>query len=270
MRLRRGRGLADTDRSGTPPVTLINETMVKRYFKNEDPIGKRILIEQIIPAKHALGPEIAWQVVGVVADEKVGDLDDSSAGVYVATEQSPTTDSGDLVVRGSLDPNTLINAVQNAIWQVNKDQAITDIRTLEQIKSESLGGNRLRTFLLMSFALLALLLAAIGLYGVISYTVTQRTHELGLRSALGASSTNLLSLVMRNGVGLTVLGLVIGFVGALGVTHLLSSLLFEIKPRDPISLALAAAALALVALSASLIPALRAARIDPMVALRYE
>jgi putative ABC transport system permease protein len=270
MRVRNGRGLAETDRAGAPPVIVVNETMAKRYFKNEDPVGKRILIEQIVPAKHELGPEVPWQVVGIVADEKVAGLDDSSPGVYLTTEQSPTTDSGGLVVRGSLDPNTLVKAVQQAVWDVNKDQAITDIKLLEQIKSESLGANRLRTFLLLSFAVLALLLAAIGLYGVVSYTVTQRTHELGLRSALGASSGNLLGLVMKSSFGMMAGGLMIGFLGSLALTHLLGSLLFEIKPRDPLSLALAATALALVALAATFIPAVRAARVDPMIALRYE
>ena len=120
------------------PATVINESMAKRYFPKEDPIGKRIAIEQIIPGKHELGPEIPWQVVGVVADEKVGDLDDNSPGVYVTVAQSPTTDSGGLAVRGWLDPNALQKAVQQAIWNVNKNQAITQIRTLEQIKSESL------------------------------------------------------------------------------------------------------------------------------------
>jgi putative ABC transport system permease protein len=270
MRLRKGRGLTESDSAGSAPVAVINETMVKKYFKNEDPIGKRILVEQIIPAKHALGPEIPWQVVGVIADEKVGDLDDTSAGMYVTIAQSPTTDSGGLVVRAAMDPDNLIKSVQSAIWGVNKNQAISDIRTLEQIKTESLGGNKLRTYLLMSFAGLALLLAAVGLYGVISYTATQRTHELGLRSALGASRFDLLRLMMRGGLALTGVGLVIGILGTLAVGRLLASLLFDVKPGDPISLIIAGAILVAVAALASFIPALRAAQADPMTALRYE
>jgi putative ABC transport system permease protein len=270
MRLRKGRGLTESDSAGSAPVAVINETMVKKYFKNEDPIGKRILVEQIIPAKHALGPEIPWQVVGVVADEKVGDLDDSSAGMYVTIAQSPTTDSGGLVVRAAMDPDKLIKAVQAAIWGVNKNQAISDIKTLEQIKTESLGGNKLRTYLLMSFAGLALLLAAVGLYGIISYTASQRTHELGLRSALGASRFDLLRLMMRGGLALTGMGLVIGILGTLAVGRLLASLLFDVKPGDPLSLILAGTILVSVAALASFIPALRAAQADPMTALRYE
>ncbi len=269
MRLRKGRGLADTDTQASAPVAVINETMATKYFKEEDPIAKRILIQKIVPAKHELGADVAWQIVGVVADEKVSDLDDSSPGVYVPVDQSPSVGAG-LVIRGSLDPTRLVKSVERAVWQVNKNQALTDTRTLEQIKSESLGGNRLRTYLLLAFAAIALLLAAIGLFGVISYTVNQRTHELGLRAALGASSWNLLQLVVQHGLGLTALGLGIGVAGSLALTHLLKSLLFEVSPRDPISLMLAGGLLALVAAAASFIPASRATRVDPMVALRYE
>ncbi len=211
----------------------------------------------------------AWLIVGEVADEKVNELDDSSPGMYVAMAQSPTLGGG-LVVRGELDPSRLIKSVESAVWKINKNQALTDIKPLELIKTESLGPNRLRTGLLMVFAGLALLLAAIGLFGVISYTVTQRLHELGLRSALGASQWNLLRLVMKNGLALTAVGLGIGLVGSLILTRLLSSLLFQVGARDPLSLALAAFVLAAVAVGASFLPALRATRVDPLVALRYE
>jgi putative ABC transport system permease protein len=269
MRLHKGRGLSETDTQAGAPVTVINETMAAKFFKNENPIGNRILIQKIVPAKHALGADVPWQIVGVVADEKVGDLDDSSPGVYVPMEQSPTVGSG-LVVRGSLNPNRLVKSIERAVWEVNKNQALTDFKTLEQIKSESLGGNRLRTYLLVAFAATALLLAAIGLFGVISYTVRQRTHELGLRAALGASWWNLLQLVIKQGVGLTLIGLLIGVAGSLALSHLLTSLLFEVSPRDPLSFILAALVLGVVAIIASLVPGLRATRVDPMVALRYE
>lgn len=269
MRLRKGRGLSETDTQASAPVAVINETMVAKYFKDEDPIGKRILIQKIVPAKHELGADVPWQIVGVVADEKVGDLDDSSPGVYVPVDQSPSVGAG-LVIRGNLDPTRLMKSIERAVWQVNKNQALSDTRTLEQVKSESLGGNRLRTYLLLAFAAIALLLAAIGLFGVISYTVNQRTHELGLRAALGASPWNLLQLVVRHGLGLTALGLFIGIVGSLALTHLLKSLLFEVSPRDPLSLVLAGLVLALVAAAASFIPASGATRVDPMIALRYE
>ncbi len=269
MHFRRGRALSDNDTQAAAPVTVINETMAKKFFKGEDPIGKRILVQQIIPAKHALGNDIPWEVVGVVADEKVGDLDDSSPGIYVTYSQSPSVGSG-LVIRGSFDPSRLTKSVDQAVWQVNKNQAVTDVKTLEQVKDESLGGNRLRTFLLMAFAGLALLLAAIGLFGVISYTVTQRTHELGLRSALGASPWDLVNVVVKQGLSLTAVGLLIGLGGALALTELLKSLLFEVSARDPISLIVSASVLSLVAVLASVLPALRATRVDPLIALRYE
>lgn len=269
MRLVKGRWLAETDSGGAVPVTVINESMAKRYLKNQDPIGKRILIQQVIPGKHELGPEVPWQVVGVVADEKVDGLDDSSPGVYVSYKQSPVIGTA-LVVRGAMDPNHLVNAIQGSVWELNKNQALDDIKTLEQIKSESLGGNRLRTALLGAFAGLALLLAAVGIYGVVSYSVAQRTHELGVRAALGASRWDQLRVVLGSGMFLTFLGLGIGVLGALGLTRLLASLLFGVSPRDPWSMAVVVLILAAVALAACYIPARRATRVDPMVALRYE
>jgi putative ABC transport system permease protein len=269
MRLLKGRWLAETDTEGSPPVIVVNETMVKRYFRGQDPIGKRIRIQQIIPGQPALGPEIAWQVVGVVADEKANGLDDSSPGDYVSYKQSPTPRTA-LVVRGAMNPAHLVKSIQAAMAQINKNQALDDMKTLEQIKSDSLGENRLRTVLLGAFAGLALLLAAIGIYGVISYSVVQRTHEMGVRAALGATGWDQLRVVLKSGMALTTVGLAIGFLGALGLTRLLASFLFGVRPRDPWTLVLVSVVLAVVALSACFIPAHRATRIDPMLALRHE
>jgi len=174
------------------------------------------------------------------------------------------------VVRGAIDPAELVKSIERAVWQVNKNQAIDEVKTLEQIKSDSLGANRLRTILLGVFAGLALLLAAIGVYGVISYSVAQRTHEIGVRAALGASRWAQLSLVLKSGMVLTAAGLAIGLLGALGLTRLLSSLLFGISPRDPWTLMLVGVVLAVIAAAACYIPAHRAARVDPVVALRHE
>ena len=152
--------------------------------------------------------------------------------------------------------------------EVDRNQAVTDVRTLEQIKSESAASTRLRTTLLAVFAALALLLSAIGIYGVISYTVAQRTHEIGVRAALGASAAALLRMVLVNGMTLAGIGLALGFAGALALTRLLGSLLFGVGARDPLTLAGSAAILATVALLACYVPARRAAAIDPLVALR--
>jgi putative ABC transport system permease protein len=269
LRLIRGRWLAEADTAATLPVAVINETMAKQNFQGQDPLGQRILIDQLIPGQPAVGPEIPWQVVGVVADEKIHRLDESSAGLYVSYQQSPSPGTA-LVVRGAMDPTRLVKSIQSAIWQINRNQAFDDIKTLERIKSESLGENRLRTVLLGAFAGLALLLAATGIYGVISYSVAQRTHEIGLRAALGASRWAQLGLIFRDGMTLTVIGMGIGVMGALGLTRLLASLLFGVSPHDPWTLALVGVILAAVAVAACLIPARRATKVDPMVALRYE
>ena len=269
LRLLRGRWLAETDTAATIPVTVINETMAKQNFQGQDPLGQRILIDQLIPGQPAVGPEIPWQVVGVVADEKIHKLDESSAGLYVSYKQSPSLGTA-LVVRGAMDPARLVKSIQSAVWQINSSQAFDEIKTLERIKADSLGENRLRTILLGAFAGLALLLAATGIYGVISYSVAQRTHEIGLRAALGASRWAQLGLIFRDGMTLTAIGMGIGIMGALGLTRLLASLLFGVSPHDPWTLALVGVTLAVVAGAACLIPARRATKVDPMVALRYE
>jgi putative ABC transport system permease protein len=167
-----------------------------------------------------------------------------------------------------MEPEMLGRAVAEAVHAVDRGQAITDIRTLEAIKAQSTAPNRLRTMLLAIFAVLALALSAVGIYGVISYTVAQRTHEIGVRAALGAPTAALLRMVLINGMTLAGLGLVLGTVGALGLTRLLETILFGIGARDPLTMTAAAGVLALVAALACYIPARRAARLDPLVALR--
>jgi putative ABC transport system permease protein len=271
MTLKKGRGLSEHDAKGAPPVTVINETMARKYFPREDPIGKRILIQQIVPGKTVLGPEIAWEVVGVVKDEKVGNLDDvrDNPGVYVSNEQSPVFFQA-LVVRAAMDPMRLGQVLDRAVHQVNKDQALSDIKTLDQIKTESMASNRLNSLMLGGFATVALLLSAIGIYGVISYSVVQRTHEIGIRAALGARAADVVRMILRFGMSMAVVGLVFGLLGALALTRLLATLLFGVGARDPITIAGVGAILAMVALLASYLPARRAAKVDPMICLRYE
>jgi putative ABC transport system permease protein len=270
IHLVRGRTFTDRDVHGAPPAIVINEAMAKRYFKNEDPIGKRILIQELLYGQPGLGSEIAWEVVGIVSDEQTGGLGDGkSAGIYVTFDQSPTNDVN-MVLRAAIDPQTLTPAINRAVHEIDKDQPLSEVKTLDRIKSETVANDRLQTMLLTTFAALALLLAAIGIYGVISYSVAQRIHELGIRAALGASRGGLLTLVIRRGMALALGGLAVGLAGSLALTRLLGSLLFEASPRDPVTLMAVAAVLAGVAFLACYIPARRAASVDPMVALRYE
>ena len=271
MKVRKGRTLGEHDAKGAPFVTVINETMVRLYFKGEEPVGKRILVQEIVPGKTQLGPEVSWEVVGVVADEKVDNLGGrgDNPGMYVSNEQSPVFYQA-LVVRAAMDPAGLKQSLGRAIHEINKDQSLTEVKTLEQIKAESMASNRLQSLLLTVFAAIAVLLAAIGIYGVISYSVEQRTHEIGIRAALGASKGDLVRLILRSGMAMAGIGLVLGFGGAFGLTRLLTNLLFGVGERDPMTLGAVAGLLAGVALLACYIPARRATKVDPMVALRYE
>jgi putative ABC transport system permease protein len=270
IKILKGRALSERDTYSSPKVLVINERLAKRFFTKEDPIGQRILIQEIIPGRTGLGPDIPWEVVGIIGDEKIGGPQDvESAGVYVSNEQSPVYGMV-MSVRGSINPLSLQKAISAAIWSVNKDQALSNIRTVDQIRDQQMGGRRIASILFGVFASIALLLAGIGIYGVISYSVAQRTREMGIRAALGASRQMLLRLVLDRGALLTAIGLSIGVVGALALTRVMASLLFGIGARDPITFVSVGLILAAVAMLASYVPARRATKVDPVVALRYE
>lgn len=270
IQLRKGRGLSETDVKNSPPVAVINETMAKRYFKDDDPIGKRILVQEIAFAKPEMGADIPWEVVGVIIDEKVRGLDDEkSSGMYVSYAQSPTRFVS-LLVKGSVNPEALAQAIRQEVRQIDPEQPLTDVRTLERIKTESVASNELRTTLLGVFAGIALALAAIGIYGVVSYSVAERTHEMGVRLALGASRGDILRLIVNSSMLLCAIGLALGVSGALVSTRVLTTLLFGVNATDPVILAGMAALLAGVALLACYFPARRATSVDPLVALREE
>jgi predicted permease len=264
-----GRVLSDEDRAGAQPVVVINESLARREFPNQDPIGHRILAQEITPGTNEFGREIAWEIVGVIAGEKITGLgDEISAGLYVSNQQSPTH-GVDLIVRAGMPPQFLQRAVRSAIDSVNKDQALSNVRTLEQIVDQSVLGNRIVSTLLTAFASVALLLAAVGIYGVISHTAAQRTQELGIRAALGASAANLRTLVLLDGMRLTLIGLAIGFAATFAVTRVLSSMLYGVGAHDPLTIALAASVLSGVAGLACFLPAWRITKADPMKALRH-
>lgn len=272
IRLQRGRFLDEHDVKGALPAAVINETMAKKYFPNDNPLGKRILVEEIAFGKTALGPEIPWEIVGVIADEKVGGLgsnNDYSPGMYVTTDQSPQTGQA-LVIRGIMESSSIQRLLPKAVHEVDGDQVVQEVKTLEQIKAESVGADRFRSLLLSIFAGVALALSAIGLYGVIAYSVVQRTREIGIRAALGANAANIRGLILRSGMMLTALGLVLGAGGAFGLTRFLASMLFGVGKNDPVTLVVVATALALMALLACYLPARRATKVNPIVALRTE
>ncbi len=270
IQLRKGRYLDDHDTKDAPLVVVINETLARKLFPHQDAIGQRILIPQTLPGKQNLGDDQEWQIVGVIGNERVNALNDTTTeGVYASLEQNPFYNPS-LAVRASVDLRTLLASIRSAIDGVNSSQAFSDVKTMDQIKSETIVGPRFQTILLAAFSGLALALAAVGIYGLISYSVAQRTHEMGIRGALGASVPDLLRLVLRNGLTLTALGLIFGLIGSLALTRLLQTLLFGVGVRDPFTMALSSAILLVVSLLACYVPARRAAKVDPAVALRYE
>jgi putative ABC transport system permease protein len=269
IRFVKGRALSDADTAGAPPVALINETLARREFSAEDPIGRRIMVQRIVPGRTELGEPIAWEIVGVIAGEKINGLgDEISAGMYVSYQQSPTYDLS-LVVQGSVASQALQRAVGSAVQRVNRDQALSDVRTLEQIVDQSMLGNRVSSAILAVFASIALLLAAMGIYGVVSYTAAQHTQEMGIRAALGATVGALRILILRGGLRLTVIGLAVGYVATLMTTRVLSTMLYGVGIDDALTISVVAVVLAGVAVLACALPAWRLTRVSPTDALRW-
>jgi predicted permease len=261
--VRRGRLFEERDRKGTAEVAIINERLARRLWPNEDPVGKTILVPDM------LEPE-PRQIVGVVGDVRhYGLAEEPPIEIYRPAYQAYWP-FFTLVVRGSLDPMQLANSVRQAVWSVDKDQPIDAVRTMEQLAGDSVALPRASMVLLAIFAGVAVLLAALGIYSVMSYTVTQRTQEIGLRMALGARRGDVLRLVAGEAMLIALIGVGLGLTGAWLLTRFLASLLYGVRPTDPATFVAVSALLAAVALFASYIPARRATHVDPMVALRYE
>jgi putative ABC transport system permease protein len=269
----RGRALSPGDTAASRRVVVVSQAFVDRFLPNVDPIGQHALIEEIIPGQPKFGPEVPWEIVGVVSNERVARLNvtDSSfsRGVYASIEQIPFYGPS-IAIRTTRDTPVTLASLKAAIHAIDPDQPLSEVRTLAAIKDESVASDRLRTWLIGVFGAIAGLLAAIGIYGVISYSVAQRTHEIGVRAALGASRRRLIGLIMRQAALLAIAGLTLGIVGAIASTRLLESLLFGVAPRDAISIAGGAVTLGVVAMFAAWVPARRAAAVDPLVALRVE
>ncbi|HVI71368.1 MAG TPA: ABC transporter permease, partial [Pyrinomonadaceae bacterium] len=266
--LRQGRYFTQADNEQSMPVAIVNEQMARQYWPGENALGRRFKIG---------GPDsdLPWTtIVGIVADVRQMGIDEPvKAEMYLPNRQithNPWFIPRDLAIRTTGDPMSLVGLVRQAIREVDPDQPVSNIATMADVLGEEAAQRRMGMIMLVAFAGLALLLASLGIYGVLAYFVTQHTNEIGVRLALGATPRNILFLVLKKGMGLTLLGVVIGVVASFALTRLMSSLLFGVKASDPLTFVAVPLLLAAVALLACAIPARRATKVDPMVALRYE
>ncbi|HYL92684.1 MAG TPA: ABC transporter permease [Alphaproteobacteria bacterium] len=266
--LLQGRWFTNADREGAPNVVIINQSMARTYFPNQSPLGQHI---EIGPVPN----EFPWmEIVGVVADVKQALASDPATEMYVPFRQAENKVlpvlALTLVIRTSRDPLALTSAVRGTIRQIDPNQPVIRIRSMEQNMADSIAQPRFRTVLLAIFAGVALVLAAVGIFGVMAYSVSQRTRELGVRMALGASGNQILKLILGNGLRLTMIGLVLGLAATAALTRYFASLLFGVRAYDPLTFAVMAGTLLMVALLACYIPARRATRVDPIVVLRHD
>ncbi len=260
--LLRGRFFSEHDVSGATSVAIVNQAFARRYFSGEEPVGKRVAF--------LWGTEGFQEIVGVVGDIRHGSLTQGpEPELYVPFEQRPDS-SFNVVVRSQANPAALVAAVRKLVFQIDSNLAVANAATLEEIVLRSVSGERFRTVLLGAFAAIALILTAVGLYGVVAYSVSQRTQEIGIRMALGAQPRDISDMVLRQGFRLVAIGTAIGILAALILARFVASLLFEVRPYDPLTFVAITILLAGVTLAAGYLPARRATRVDPLVALRYE
>jgi len=259
-----GRDFNDSDSHDALKVTIIDERLAGEYWPNESPLGKRIRFgppESNEPWHTIIG------VVGAVRHERLDTV--TRMTIYVPHQQIPIRGMT-LAVRSITPPETLTAAVRNQVWELDRDQPVTGVRTMTEVISRSVWQSRLYTILFGAFAAVALILASVGIYGVMAYSVTQRTHEIGIRMALGAQVSDVLKMIVGQGMLLALIGVAAGLIGALALTRVMSSLLFDVSATDPQTFIGVSLLLTAVAFLACYIPARRATRVDPMVALRYE
>jgi putative ABC transport system permease protein len=267
----RGRHFTEEDTAASPRVAMVNETFANRYFSDADPLTQRVILSQMIPGNPQGGPEVEWQIVGVFHDTRGGEglRGNDFPVIYVPFWQSPWARAS-VAVRTAGDPERITGSLAAAIHSLDPDLPLAGVKTMDQLLSESLSFDRFGMVLYGSFAALALLLAAIGIYSVMAFAVAQRTHEFGIRMALGAGGRQILSLVLREGVTLALFGLGFGLGGAYLVGRAMQSTLYGVMALDVVAFSAVAAVLLATAALACYFPARRASRVDPMVALRDE
>ena len=266
IRLLVGRDFTHADSETAPTVALINTRLARDLFPGQDPVGKRFIMGRPDP-----GRKLVWiTIVGVVDDTRLyGLANPSRLEIYRPLAQA-TPGEMDLMVRSRINPTALASSIRAVVASIDRNQPISDINTMDELVQQSVGNRRVTLILLGAFSALALVLAGIGIYGVISYSVAQRTKEIGIRMALGAGRQDVMRMILLQGARIVSAGLIIGIFAAFGLTRYLATLLFTVSPGDPPTFAMVALVLALVALLACYIPARRTLRVDPMTALRYE
>ncbi|MCI0392621.1 MAG: ABC transporter permease [Acidobacteria bacterium] len=265
--LRKGRYFTERDKRSGVGAAIINETLAGRYFPNEDPLGKRI---SNIGANQNDGDPEQWEIVGVIGDVHHSSLTIAASPELYLPFQQNSWNWGNFFVRTTNDPTGLTRSFSDAIRSGDKTVPVTNVQPLTQAISDTVAQERFYTLLFALFGVTGLLMTLTGIYGVISYTVSQQTQEIGIRMALGAQARDVMKLVIGQGLVLTLIGIGLGLLGALGVTQLMQTLLYRVSPTDPLTFAGVAATLALAALVACYVPARRAAKVDPLIALRYE
>jgi putative ABC transport system permease protein len=269
VRLINGRFFNEQDISSSIKVMVVNEEFVKQFLKGTDPLQQRISVEQLIPGVTKLGPPVDWQIVGVYHTMRAGGLRQERAEMYIPFWQIPWTSAG-IAVRTAGDPDAMVKSIAAAVHSVDPEIALGEPRSMEEVRDLVLSNDRFTLILFVTFAIVALLLAALGVYGVMSFSVAQRQHEIALRMALGADRNRVVALVVREGVTLACVGLLLGFIGAYLVGRGMQSTLFGVGKLDFSVFGLVALLLLLAAVIACLIPARRAASVHPMQALRAE